>query len=599
MAKSGSGILMAAATFTALFIAADVDAARAEVLEGPAHEAFITPASNGLVVKTVKAEPPKPIKEIIPEQTDPQAEWVPGYWSWSSERGDFIWVSGMWRRPPPERHWIPGYWQEFEEGYGYIRGFWSKESPDSIQYISQVPPAPIEEKLTQPPGESYFWTRGHWGYNSREERYSWYSGRWEKQDPSWMLVPAHYVWRPEGFVFVSAYWDWALKERGDVYAALWIPTSIRIGFEHQPTKVLEPALIIRDLYAYNPDYTYFFFWHYTFHPDFWISFNVAPPWWDWKEWWSITPADQWSLWWWWSHPGYASPSWMGKSVASKISPPDKRAQDLVASAATPVNVLPNGVVTDEQIIETLSTHSPVLPANSKVLEKELAPLNDRLTAIQSLRPTGKIAPQIADLAKPKFRDAIAVNSRSALAEVPAKPTNAKQSPSYRERPAADEDQVKPRILQPVFPSRRPNLDRQLRDPAPRNLFTPREPERPQFQRQEYNPPVREYRDNPYAEERRVYRPQRPKYEAPRGPNGYTPSTTTFDSGSGSSIPSDVYSPPSSSTYAPTESIRTPTRRGRVYKTTIESDRQRFFSPEAAPERGRDMERSNRRVESQY
>ena len=68
-----------------------------------------------------------PIEEVPPDMK-PEGEnsvWIPGYWSWDDERQDFIWVSGVWRVPPPGYQWMPGYWQDVPgQGFQWVSGYW-------------------------------------------------------------------------------------------------------------------------------------------------------------------------------------------------------------------------------------------------------------------------------------------------------------------------------------------------------------------------------------------------------------------------------------------------------------------------------------------
>ena len=73
---------------------------------GPIHEAFAQPASPKPVAPPiVPKKPPEPITELPPDQRPEgdQMMWIPGYWAYDDERGDFLWVSGIWRAPPPKR----------------------------------------------------------------------------------------------------------------------------------------------------------------------------------------------------------------------------------------------------------------------------------------------------------------------------------------------------------------------------------------------------------------------------------------------------------------------------------------------------------------
>ena len=102
-----------------------------EVLsQGPVHEAFANPIEmDPKAGPIVKKQPPNPIKEIPPEQ-QPEGDnivWIPGYWAWDDDRTDFIWISGVYRRPPGQA-WVPGYWSNADDGFQWTPGFWNTTS---------------------------------------------------------------------------------------------------------------------------------------------------------------------------------------------------------------------------------------------------------------------------------------------------------------------------------------------------------------------------------------------------------------------------------------------------------------------------------------
>ena len=71
---------------------------------GPVHEAFAKPtAPNAEPGAVVPKKPPEPIPELPPDvrPKDEDAEWFSGYWAWDADKKDFVWVSGLWRVPPP------------------------------------------------------------------------------------------------------------------------------------------------------------------------------------------------------------------------------------------------------------------------------------------------------------------------------------------------------------------------------------------------------------------------------------------------------------------------------------------------------------------
>ena len=92
-----------------------------EVLtRGPVHEAFAQTVTfdpePGIVVNRA---PPNPIEEIPPNQRPEGVNiaWIPGYTAWDDERNDYLWVSGVWRAPPPGREWVSGYWGRSAHGF--------------------------------------------------------------------------------------------------------------------------------------------------------------------------------------------------------------------------------------------------------------------------------------------------------------------------------------------------------------------------------------------------------------------------------------------------------------------------------------------------
>ena len=88
---------------------------------GPVHEAFAAPLVHDpkpgpIVGKT----PPKPVEEMPPDQRPEgdEVQWIPGYWQWDAGRNDFLWISGVWRDPPPGCQWVPGYWTSVDADLG-------------------------------------------------------------------------------------------------------------------------------------------------------------------------------------------------------------------------------------------------------------------------------------------------------------------------------------------------------------------------------------------------------------------------------------------------------------------------------------------------
>src|SRR5229473_6903536 len=77
---------------------------------GPVHEAFAEPTETRPQPSVVvPKQPPSTIDELPPDQKpeSDNVQWIPGYWAWDEEAKDFLWVSGLWRIPPPKRQWVP------------------------------------------------------------------------------------------------------------------------------------------------------------------------------------------------------------------------------------------------------------------------------------------------------------------------------------------------------------------------------------------------------------------------------------------------------------------------------------------------------------
>jgi|GEM_PF-1987088 len=375
---------------------------------GPVHEAFVAPVSAELLIDAVEFEPPELINERIPKQLDIQAEWISGYWKWDLNANDFVWVSGVWRRPPPGHQWISSFWKEYKGDWIRVPGYWSRIPEQSADFISMPPPDPIDENMAPPPSSNYFWVNGHWYFMFNQHEYQWVPGHWEEFDPQWVLVPAHYVWRPGGYVYIPAYWDWPIEERGTAYASVMIDPDYRYRVAFEPILILNPDKLVKQLLLYYPDYLCFLHHHYHYHKQFWQGFCCYPPWWGWDTWWGFTWHDHWALWWWYTHPGYPQPLWMTKEISGILPAPLSDLLSMFSYVDTPLIVTPNGVVSRMTFLHALNrvTESdlPIVPDNEKSLKRiqELArPVSIDPTNI--LKPLGRRLPIDPNAVRPNVR----------------------------------------------------------------------------------------------------------------------------------------------------------------------------------------------------
>ena len=261
----------------------------AQVLtRGPVHEAFAAPVVHdskpGL---TVPKEPPQPVEEMPPDQkpAGQNVQWISGYWSWDQTRNDFVWLSGVWREPPPGRQWVPGYWHQVEGGYQWVAGAWVPVNPPRTPVQAQVaasgqasylpaPPASLETGPNSPaPSQGVFWSPGSWYW--QENRYVWRPGFWAAAQPTWVWVPAHFVWTPGGYLFVEGYWDLPLASRGLMFAPVYYPQPVYL----QPAYVFTPSItiatpgLVANLFV-QPGYGHYVFGDY--YDRSFLSFGIFP-----------------------------------------------------------------------------------------------------------------------------------------------------------------------------------------------------------------------------------------------------------------------------------------------------------------------------------
>jgi hypothetical protein len=215
-----------------------------EVLaQGPIHEAFAAPVvfnpTPGVVVP--KAPPTSQVEEQPPDQK-PQGsnvDWIPGYWAWDDQRGDYLWVSGIWRDIPPGRQWVPGYWGQADSGYRWTSGFWSPTAANGQLNYLPTPPQSLEAGPNTPqPGQDWFWSPGSWVWN--ESRFIWRPGYWVQSHPEWIWVPPSYAATPSGYVYIDGYWDYPVARRGLPYA----PVYFNAGFVAQPAFAYTPSIVL-------------------------------------------------------------------------------------------------------------------------------------------------------------------------------------------------------------------------------------------------------------------------------------------------------------------------------------------------------------------
>lgn len=314
----------------------------------PIHEAFISRNRGLTPLEVIGRQPPAPIAETPPPQQNAQTIWIPGYWYWLRDKQDFVWICGVWRLPPSERVWSSGYWKNVQGGWTWITGAWMTDPAKTPWlYSKEPPPSPQNENVGNPPSKDYYWFSGYWEFVPSTGKFQWLSGSWQKFNSGLILEPAHWIWRPEGYLFVSTYWDWSIETRGQAYDC----TSHAI--------LTAPMIAQQLIYCY-PDYLYVCSYYWFYYPHYWNGCGCIPPWWGWADWWSIPSDGHWWLWWWWSHPGFPAPFWLPGDVIIILPPPAGIFIDFFGGFPMPWFITPFGVPEFEMWLESIGPGNPPL-----------------------------------------------------------------------------------------------------------------------------------------------------------------------------------------------------------------------------------------------
>jgi hypothetical protein len=233
---------------------------------GPVHEAFAQPyAADPEPTPVVPKAPPPPVAEQPPEvkPDGSNVQWVPGSWSWSDERKDYIWVSGVWRAAPPRRQWHAGRWFQDADGYRWVHGYWDATAPGlGAQTVTEPPPPSLEQGPSAPaPNDDCVYLPGSWVLTAAG--YRWRPGFWTAAREDWVWSPDQYYWSPSGYSYVPGYWDYALADRGELFAPVAFDSAVYAtpGFSYCPSYVVGYGGLLSSLFV-RPDFGCYYFGDY-------------------------------------------------------------------------------------------------------------------------------------------------------------------------------------------------------------------------------------------------------------------------------------------------------------------------------------------------
>jgi hypothetical protein len=249
---------------------------------GPVHEAFAAPTANDPEpTEIVRDRPPEPIDEEPPEYKAEGAIWIPGYWEWDVATTRYVWVSGMWRVPPPGMRWVPTYWTQTSGGWQRVPGFWVSGETSEVQY-HPTPPESLETGPSTPsPGADYFYVPGCWVYY--DTGFRWRAGYWAPYRDNYVWCPDRWYWTPRGCVFIAGFWDWRPGWRGCLFAPIVFTSDVylRPGWRYRPWCLVDTARFYTHLWIGPRAHCYYFGNYYG--P--WTSRWGFTPWCDWGYGW--------------------------------------------------------------------------------------------------------------------------------------------------------------------------------------------------------------------------------------------------------------------------------------------------------------------------
>jgi hypothetical protein len=176
------------------------------------HEALADTATDAIIAPTA---PPELRQETRPVKPDPDAVWVPGYWSYNTQTANFEWVSGVWRRGLPDYVWRPGEWVKIGDSYVWRNGYWTSKTNSGTLVVKEAPPALKEEVQSASPGTEYVWVPGYWDYV--DGTFVWRDGTWQVPSSTGLVwIPGQWVNTAAGYQFIPGHWDYPVNSRAIV-----------------------------------------------------------------------------------------------------------------------------------------------------------------------------------------------------------------------------------------------------------------------------------------------------------------------------------------------------------------------------------------------
>ena len=146
--------------------------------------------------------------------------------------------------------------------YQWTSGYWADSDTEEVAYIPTPPPRNIDAgpNPTRPSDDSS-WIPGNWMWI--ETRYVWRPGYWAPLRQNWTWVPSRYCWTPRGYIYVDGYWDYAVVNRGVLFAPVYFHRHIYAEPDYYYTPSIVVALnVFTDHLFVRPRYGHYYFGDY-------------------------------------------------------------------------------------------------------------------------------------------------------------------------------------------------------------------------------------------------------------------------------------------------------------------------------------------------
>jgi len=213
------------------------DAIVAEDPTIPLHEAVVGTPYMAADFAAPSA-PPDPVVEDRPAQPDPSNTWIGGYWWWSGGLGRYVWVSGVWRSPPPDETWTQGSWiNNGSNQFIWSPGVWTATGspPLDASILTTAPPDAPDEAQGDPPDQESLWIPGFYLWSGGV--YGWHAGSWGRPPSAGLMyVGARYAYVGGRYHYQPGRWDRPFERRGTVYRP---DINVRAGGHIRPVAVPE------------------------------------------------------------------------------------------------------------------------------------------------------------------------------------------------------------------------------------------------------------------------------------------------------------------------------------------------------------------------